>query len=205
MSIRKAFRLTVVSLAVLALAAPLHAGRKKPAPTEPGTYKAWGPDIDQIEIVKTFRFADCDRIFVQPFDTSATPLPDAKENTYEPVRKVLVSATEGFVQGLRGNVEPKVEIEEKPEAASGALIIRGKVVVMDPGSRAARYWAGFGAGAAKTKIEGEIVDGRSGEVLVRFTQERRSGVGVMGGDYEGLMQRNLNAIGEDVANILKSF
>ena len=76
---------------------------------------------------------------------------------------------------------------------------------MDPGSKAKRYFAGFGAGAARTKVSGEIVDGKTGKVLVRFTQERRSGVGMMGGDYVGLMNRNLRAIGEDVANIVSAF
>jgi hypothetical protein len=109
------------------------------------------------------------------------------------------------VQGLRGSVEPKVSIDSSPAKSAGTLIIRGKVLAMDPGSKAARYWAGFGAGAAKAKIEGEIVDAKSRQVLARFTQERRSGVGMMGGDYQELMQRNLNAIGEDVANILKAF
>jgi hypothetical protein len=132
-------------------------------------------------------------------------LPDKDDNTYEPVKKVLASSAEGFVQGLRGSVEQTVKVSERPAKTSDTLIIRGKVVAMDPGSKAARYWAGFGAGAAKAKIEGEIVDAKSGAVLARFTQERRSGVGAMGGDYQELMQRNLNAIGEDVAAILKAF
>ena len=55
------------------------------------------------------------------------------------------------------------------------------------------------------KLEGEIVDAQSGAVLARFTQERRSGVGIAGGDYQELLQRDLNAIGEDVAGILKAF
>jgi uncharacterized protein DUF4410 len=76
---------------------------------------------------------------------------------------------------------------------------------MDPGSRAARYWAGFGAGAARTKLVGEVADAASGKVLLRFTQERRSGVGMGGGNYIELMNRNLVTIGEDVAGVLKAF
>lgn len=180
-------------------------GKKSPPTTAPGTYKDWGPDIDEIEILKSFKFAGYKSIVVAPFDTSSVKLPEKSDNTYEPVTKVLASATEGFVQGLRGSVEPKVAIDSKAPKAAGTLLIRGKVVTMDPGSKAARYWGGFGAGSAKAKIEGEIVDAKSRQVLAKFSQERRSGVGVMGGDYQELMQRNLNAIGEDVANILKAF
>ncbi|HXU44771.1 MAG TPA: hypothetical protein VN783_04555, partial [Thermoanaerobaculia bacterium] len=64
---------------------------------------------------------------------------------------------------------------------------------------------GFGAGAAKTGIEGELFDAETGKVLVRFTQERRSGVGDFGGDYEELFERNLLQIGGDVASLLGAF
>lgn len=203
----RAARKAGLFILIVALTVPAFARGKKstPATTEPGTYKNWGPDIDELEIVKSFKFADYKDVVVEPFDTSSAQLPEKDDNTYEPVTKVLASATEGFVQGLRGSIEPKVAIESNPGKSAGTLLIRGKVVTMDPGSKAARYWAGFGAGAAKAKIEGEIVDAKTRKVLAKFTQERRSGVGVMGGDYQEMMQRNLNAIGEDVANILKAF
>ena len=198
-------RLFVLMLLAAVAAAPAEARRQKPASTEPGKYKEWGPDIDEIEIVRKFSAADYSKIVVQPFDTDDVKLPEKDDNTYEPVKKVLASATEGFVQGLRGSVTPAVTISERPGKGAGTLIVRGKVVEMDPGSKSARYWAGFGAGAARAKIEGELVDAKTGEVLVRFTQERRSGVGMMGGDYQELMQRNLNTIGEDVAKMFKMF
>jgi hypothetical protein len=198
-------KLASLLLLAMAIAIPAHARGKKPTPTAPGKYKEWGPDIDELEIVKTFRFADYNKIVVEPFNTDGVALPDKDDNTYVPVKGVLASAAEGFVQGLRGKVDARVTIDEKPGTGSDTLIIRAKVLELDPGSRAARYWAGFGAGAARVKIEGEIVEARSGAVLARFTQERRSGVGVAGGGYQELLQRDLNATGEDVANILKAF
>ena len=195
----------MILVVVLALPAFARGKKSTPATTEPGTYTNWGPDIDELQIVKSFKFADYKSVVVEPFDTSSVQLPEKGDNTYESVTKVLASATEGFVQGLRGSVEPKVSIDSNEAKAAGTLLIRGKVLAMDPGSKAARYWAGFGAGAARAKIEGEIVDAKSKQVLAKFTQERRSGGGMMGGDYQELMQRNLNAVGEDVANILKAF
>lgn len=195
----------IIIACIAVLAVPALARGRKSASTEPGSYKSWGPDIDQIEIVQTFDFADYSRIVVEPLDTSKTPLPDEDDNAHQPVTKVLASATEGYIQGLRGEVDAEVTTTASAGAAPGALIIRGRVLEMDPGSKAARFWAGFGAGAARAKVEAEIVDAASGAVLVRFTQERRSGVGVMGGDYQELMQRNLNAIGKDTANLLASF
>lgn len=200
-------RLAAVCVVALALTLPAEAGRRKSgsASTEPGTYQKWGPNIDEIEILETFNAGDYKTIVVVPFDTDDVELPKKEDNTYEPVKKVLASVTDPFVEALGRHIGAKVSLDGKPGKGAGTLVVRGKVVEMDPGSKAARYFAGFGAGAARAKVNGEIVDAKTNTVLVRFAQERRSGVGMMGGDYVNLMNRNMRAIGEDVANMLGVF
>lgn len=201
MKIRVSARVALLLLLITAVAVPVFGRGKKsnPATTEPGSYKEWGPDIDEIEIVKTFKFADYSRIAVEPLDTSTV------NTTDKSVEETVGSATEEFAGQLAKDVSTPVKVEEKPEKSADTLIVRTKVVSMDPGSRAARYWAGFGAGAAIVKIEGELVDGKSNKVLAKFTQERRSGFGVGGGNSVSLMKRDIRAIATDVANILKAF
>jgi hypothetical protein len=194
-------------LAALALLlAPPAEAQKRGVPTAPGTYSDWNGDIDRLEIVETFAAADYRRLVVAGFDTTATSLPEQSDNTYDAVQQVLADVATPIAEGLReaaGGLTVETSDEEPGEA--GVLILRGRVLEMDPGSRAARYWAGFGAGAARTKVEGELVDAASGRVLWRFTQERRSGVGMGGGNYVNLLRRNLEAIGEDVGNGLRRF
>jgi len=48
-------------------------------------------------------------------------------------------------------------------------------------------------------------EGGAGVLLLRFTQERRSGVGAFGGGYVELLRRNLFAIGEDLGSGLQRF
>jgi hypothetical protein len=197
-----------LALSFLALPGAAFAKDKKPAaPTAPGKYTEWGGEIDELEIVEPFRLADYSHVAVEPFDTSATPLPEASDNSYEPARRVLAQVANSFVEGF-SEALPKPQaavVEAGKEAGPGTLVVRGKVTTMDPGSKAARYWGGFGAGAARTEISGEVVDGGSGKVLLRFLQERRSGWGLFGGDYEKLMNRNLRAIGGDLAGTLTHF
>ena len=204
-------RRTVVRVAVLATALLLVAGsaqaKKAKAPTEPGTYRDWNGEIDQLEVVQTFAFSDYSRLLVGSFDTSSTPLPESDDNTFEPVKEVLADVASPLAEALRNNL-PGASVDTlsgKMPSDKGVLVLRGKVLEMDPGSRAARYWGGFGAGAARTKLECELVDAASGKVLLRFTQERRSGVGVGGGGYVDLLQRNLRTIGRDLAEGLMRF
>lgn len=205
MSTHVSRRVFVSLLLVVAMAVPMFARGKKAASTEPGNYKEWGPNIDELEIVKKFHTADYKNIVVQPFATADVKMPEKSDNSYKPVQDVLASATETLVSGLRKETDRNVSIAEKAPTAGDTLIIRGKIVEINPGSRAARYFAGFGAGAAGAKVQGEIVDAKTKQVLARFTQERRSGTGAAGGGYEDLLNRDLKTIGGDVGRMLKEF
>jgi hypothetical protein len=195
----RSMRLVCGLIFVLLLVAGQADAKKRSASIAPGTYTDWNGDLDQVEIVQTFHLADYSRLVVADFDTADTPLPERDDNTYEPVKEVLGDVVTPLMEGLREELSGlAVERQGGGVAGEGALVLRGRVTQMDPGSRAARYWAGFGAGAARVTLEGELVDAASGKVLFRFTQERRSGAGMGGGKYVKLMQRSLRAIGEDL-------
>lgn len=198
--------LVLALVPLLALPATAARGKKKGAPTEPGKYTEWQEEIDELEVVETFQLSDYSKVVVEPFETDGTPLPEKDDNTYEPVQEVLKDPAGPFAEGLTEGLGGKLAVSQGSGGqAGGTLVVRTKVLTMDPGSRAARYWAGFGAGAARAEVSGEVVDASTGKVLLRFKQERRSGVGMAGGDYVKLMQRNLRTIGEDVALIFSAF
>jgi hypothetical protein len=206
---RNAVLACLTVFAVFATTQSADARGKKSASTEPGSYKDWGPDIDEIEIKRTFHISDYKTIVVVPFDTSKTDLPDSKEKSYDAVKNVLAGFSGTLTEALRDELKADAKVEHQSKAPKGAktLIVRGSVKDIDPGSRAKRYLGGFGAGGAQTKISGEIVDASSGAVLVRFTQERRSG-GTMkfaGGNDVQVMRDSIHAVGEDIAHILDSF
>ena len=180
--------------------------------TAPGTYKEWN-DIDEVEIVQTFKFADFGGLIVTPLDKSAVKLPPESENTYAPT-KLIFDASDGFLlEGLKqgvGEFRKGFLIDTRPEAAvasydSKVLVMRAKLLMLDPGSQAGRYFGGFGAGAGKAKISVELVDHTDGKVLARFTHEKRSGSGMMGGSYEKVMSKSIREVGKDFAKGLRAF
>jgi hypothetical protein len=176
------------------------------AVTRRGTYTNWGPDIDSIEIVSTFDASDYDAIAIGDFSTSSTPRPKKGDNSYDAVAEALRSVEAQLVDGARRESEKRVAGGATKKART--LLVRGRVLEMDPGSRAGRYWSGgMGGGAAAVKISGEILDAKSGKVLVRFTQRRKSGGGmrVGGGSYTAVLNACVRSIGKDIANIVKQF
>lgn len=195
-------------LLVLCAATPLYA-RNNPAPTAPGQYKVWGADIDEMEILKTFHLSDYDHVVVLPFDTTTSRLPDKNDKSYETIKSALAAYTFTLVEALKPELKAKLDVEQADKAPKTAktLIVRGTVEDLNPGSRAKRSMISYGAGAAATKLHGEIVDAKTGSVLARFTQERRSGgtFKFAGGKDLDVMRDAIHAAGKDVAHILDSF
>jgi hypothetical protein len=201
-------RIALVLLTALTLVPALQA-RDKAAPTAPGKYKQWGPDIDELEIVKTFKIAGYDHVVVEPFDTSKVPLPDQKERWYGTMKMTLAGYTQAFAEAFQKELKAKAAVEQASPAPKSAktLVLRGTVLDLDPGTRAGRYFGGFGAGAASTKMTVEIVDAATGEVLARVTQARRS-AGTFkpgGGSDLDVMRDAIHAAGKDVAHVLDAF
>ena len=89
-------------------------------------------------------------------------------------------------------------------APSDALVVEGKFTELDPGSRAKRYFAGFGAGKSAVTIVGSVKS-PDGKLLATF-QHRRIGVmGAMGGDSLGKLASDTKDLGEDVAKFLDAW
>lgn len=173
------------------------------APPKAGNYKDFN-DMDEVTVVQPFQLDSYSRVVVQTIDTRNAPLPPANDNSYPAVKTALAASTASFVEGMRREIGG-MQVQTGSGGGAKALLVRARITKSDPGSQAARYWGGFGAGAAKVGIAGEIVDGATGKVLVRFNQERRSGFGLFGGGYRELLDRTMRQIGGDVAGLLRAF
>lgn len=177
--------------------------------TAPGNYKDWNK-VDSVQIVQSFKFADYSKITVLPLDKRDIKMPADTDNTYKPTKQILEESDTHFLEGLRKGVndfrkDVTVEKSEVEVKDAKVLLVRGKLVALNPGSRAARVFGGFGAGAASAKITIEIVDASTGAVLARMTHERRAGTGNFGGAYEKVMSKALTEVGETFGKGLKGF
>jgi hypothetical protein len=171
-----------------------------PAPLAPGTYRDWH-DVDQVTIIRPFNAAAYSQIAVESFDSIGVKLPPTNDNTYRAVQSAIHRMKPAFMDGLGQKAQRKTNAN----APGKTLVVRARLTKIDPGSQAARYFLGFGAGAVKIAIAGEIIDGSSGKVLVRFVQERRSAFGAFGGGYGELFQRTARQIGGDIGELINAF
>ena len=107
---------------------------------------------------------------------------------------------ESILKNLGAGAFASVTESEEP-AAEGSLVLEGRFVLIDPGSKAKRIWAGFGAGKSGVGVEGTLKDA-AGRVLATFSHRRHSGIGMGGGDYVKFLSDDTRDVGHDIAVFL---
>jgi hypothetical protein len=99
----------------------------------------------------------------------------------------------------------QVTVLEPGEATpADALVVEGRFTELDPGSRAKRYWVGFGAGKSAVAVEGSVKSA-DGTLLATFQQRRIGVMGVYGGDSLGKLSSDSKSIGEDIAKFMSAW
>jgi Domain of unknown function (DUF4410) len=113
---------------------------------------------------------------------------------------------ERFVMKLK-ELGPFAEVsalESASAAPDDALVVEGKFTELDPGSRAKRYFVGFGSGKSGVTVEGSVKTA-SGTLLATFQQRRIGVMGVAGGDSLGKLAADTRSIAEDLAKFLSTW
>ena len=149
------------------------------------------------------------RVVVRLFGTGSADAGTAKEKKHER-REEAVKILKGegprmLAEAIVGKLSSEgtfaaVAKSEDP-AGDGDIVVEGEFVVINPGSRAKRYWGGFGAGKSGIGVEGRIVNA-AGEVLATFKHMLHSGIGIGGGDYVKFLSDDTKDVGTDIATFL---
>lgn len=171
--------------------------------------------LDRIELfVRTLEAPATTAVVIIPFDASIADLgtgnkegKDARQQEAQTMmREGPRVLAERFVSALTASGPFKTVRTQGPDdaganAGGDTLVVEGKFVTLDPGSRAKRYFVGFGAGKSSVKVTGVVKDA-SGRTLATFEQRRIGAMGLGGGDSLGKLMTDSRNIGEDLAKFL---
>ena len=164
-------------------------------------------ELDEAQIY-TERLPQSTRVVIQLF--SATDADITKGEKKDETKTLQADGprllADRFVS-KRKELGPFADVVSAPSAAmrpDDALIVEGKFVELDPGSRAKRYFVGMGAGKSAVAVEGSIKSA-DGTLLATFRQRRVGVMGMGGGDSIGKLTSDAKNIGDDLAKFLSGW
>lgn len=151
-------------------------------------------------------------IVIKPFDASGANLgtggKDGKEARQKEAKTMQTDGPKMLAERLAATLNESKAFKQVRIAAggddavpAGGVVIEGKFVTLDPGSRAKRYFAGFGAGKSSVEVAGGVKDA-TGRTLATFEQRRVGAMGVGGGDSLDKLTSDARDIGEDIGKFL---
>jgi hypothetical protein len=85
-----------------------------------------------------------------------------------------------------------------------ALRIEGEMVECNPGSRAARYLVGFGAGRASCAVACEVYEPKASRPFIRVYARDRISHGAFGGNSASLLNRIMDVLAVRLSTVLES-
>lgn len=118
-------------------------------------------------------------LVVQPFAIEDPPDPVVREKALKMAQLVT--------NEVRERLTPKFD------KGGSTLTIQGRLVGFDPGSQAARYWAGFGAGEGSIVVEVTFVD-EAGAVVAKGAAFGSVTGGWFGGSLNSAGKRAAKAV-----------
>jgi hypothetical protein len=166
-----------------------------------------GGILDEIDLY-TAKLPSSMRVVMRPFSATDADIVegDKKEATKTMQADGARMLGDRFVAKLK-ELGPFSEVSVLGSDATvptDAVIVEGKFTELDPGSRAKRYFVGFGAGKSGVTVSGSIKTA-DGTLLATFTQRRIGVMGAGGGDSLGKLAGDTKSIGEDLAKFLSAW
>jgi len=100
------------------------------------------------------------------------------------------------IQEERTNGSEKMfftDIVRSTDQSDGVLVLDGVVISFDKGSRAKRYWIGFGAGKAYCTIQATFTNKATGATVIKSNFDGELGMGFFGGSADEAVDAVVNA------------
>jgi hypothetical protein len=205
---RVALKIFLVGLIMVNLASCVGAYQVAPvAPrlTGPVTPTMPDPDAGLVGIAPGADLRPYTVLLVDRFDVPSSELKDVEDRDVAD-RLAPLFQTELITRiraaGLFDRVVNLSETTFTPSEGVRVLRLEGTLARLNTGSRALRYFVGFGAGASKAQVETRLVEAATGRLLIVAADRREAAFGVFGGDGEEHLREALSDSARDYAKFL---
>ena len=148
-----------------------------------------------------------DTLLIKEFSTDGVELSNVNDEEKAKIQQMIPLLKSNITLTLEGELKSKKifnAIEKNGTATGKVVILEGGFSEFNAGSRALKFFVGFGAGKAYIKFKGRLIDGASGKELASFEDRETGYRGSMSLEsYEDLFPHQAKSIGENLSRFLE--
>ncbi len=163
-------------------------------------------EVDSVVVYRTIDLNDYKALYLLPIKESGVSL-RGHDDEQAKMRKALDEFRDliAFQIGKRyENLEILIVDKVPASAPKNSLVMDMDIPSFSLGSKAARAWGGFGAGAQHTDLSGWCRTVNHEKVFWFYQHRANSGMGQLSNDYYPLMKRTEKVLGNDLCNIFNA-
>jgi len=166
------------------------------------------PDILTEEAVFTSqRLSAYDTLIIQDFATDGAEYSRVDEEEKVKIEAMKPLLTKTISESLAMQLKAKQLFKNvviNGEPTGNAVILEGAITEFNAGSRALKFFVGFGAGKAYLLVKGRLVDAQTGRELATFV-DRETGYrgSVTMESYEDLFPHQAKSLGENISQFIE--
>lgn len=196
---KKSFVALVMSLVLITGGAQIARAEESPLPK---------PDVLTEEAIFTSqKLSAYDTLIIRDFSTDGAEYSRVDEEEkvkIEAMKPLLVKTiSESLAMQLKTKkLFKNVVINGEP--TGNAVVFEGAITEFNAGSRALKFFVGFGAGKAYLLVKGRLLDARTGRELATFVDRETGYRGAVGMEsYEDLFPHQAKSLGEHIAQFIE--
>jgi len=196
---KKALVALVMSLVLITAGAQIARSDESPLPK---------PDVLTEEAIFTSqKLSAYDTLIIRDFTTDGAEYSRVDEEEkvkIEAMKPLLIKMiSESLAMQLKARkLFNNVVINGEPEG--NAVILEGAITEFNAGSRALKFFVGFGAGKAYLLVKGRLVDAQTGRELATFGDRETGYRGAVGMEsYEDLFPHQAKSLGENISQFVE--
>lgn len=168
-------------------------------------HKNWY-DVDEVTVYKTADLKDYQHLYILPIKESGLVI-TGKPDEVAKMRKAI-DEFRGLIKKQFDKHYKEVDVQIVDNLPGNldntSLVLDLDIVSFDQGSRAARTWGGFGAGAQSTELAGTCKDGNGSKIFTFKHRRLNSAMGQISNDYYPVIVKTERVMGNDICNIFNA-
>lgn len=163
--------------------------------------------LNDETIMTSQRLSGYDTIVIKDFTTAGAVydrIDDEEKAKVDAMKPLIVQSLTLSIKTEMAKRKLFKNVLSNSEPQGNAVILEGNFTEFNGGSRALRFWVGFGAGKTYLKVKGRLIDATSGKELATFEDLEAGYRGVVGMEnFEELFPHQAQSLGQNIGEFIE--
>ncbi|GFE61696.1 DUF4410 domain-containing protein [Geobacter sp. AOG2] len=163
--------------------------------------------LNDETIMTSHRLSGYDTIIIRDFSTDGVVydrIDDEEKPKVDAMKPLIMKTLTLSIETEMAKRKLFKNVILNGEAKDNAVILEGNFTEFNGGSRALRFWVGFGAGKTYLKVKGRLIDAKSGVELATFEDQEAGFKGVASMEsFEDLFPHQAQSLGQNIGAFIE--